>query len=116
MRVTPSGETSWFHAEPFQVAVDPAVIGDLRARVRNARLPEAAPGKSWAQGTDRDWLAGLLEYWGGAFDWFSAERELNAVAQYRARVGGTVVHFVHESPSWQRDPADSGTRLAQLLR
>ena len=96
MRVTPSGETSWFHAEPFQVAVDPAVIGDLRARVRNARLPEAAPGEPWAQGTDRDWLAGLLGYWAGGFDWQSAERELNAVAQYRARIGGTVVHFVHE--------------------
>ena len=92
----PSGETSWFHAEPFQVAVDPAVIEDLRARVRNARLPEAAPGQPWAQGTDRNWLAGLLRYWAGGFDWFSAERELNAVAHYRARIGGTVVHFVHE--------------------
>ena len=78
MRVTPSGETSWFHAEPFQVAVDPAVIEDLRARVRNARLPEAAPGQPWAQGTDRDWLDGLLDYWAGEFDWRAAERELNA--------------------------------------
>jgi pimeloyl-ACP methyl ester carboxylesterase len=89
-------EISPFHAEPFQVGVDPAVIEDLRARVRNARLPKAAPGQPWAQGTDRDWLAGLLEYWAGGFDWQAAERKLNAVAQYRARIGRTTVHFVHE--------------------
>ncbi len=91
-----SGQTSPFHVEPFQVAVDPAVIEDLRARVRNARLPEAAPGQPWAQGTDRNWLAGLLDYWAGGFDWQAAERQLNAVAHYRAQAGGTVVHFVHE--------------------
>ena len=56
-------ETPPFHAEPFQVRIDPAVIEDLRARVRHTRLPEAAPGERWAQGTDRDWLSGLLEYW-----------------------------------------------------
>jgi hypothetical protein len=92
----PAGGASPFHAEPFQVRTDPAVIGDLRARVRNARLPEAAPGEPWAQGTDRNWLAGLLKYWAEGFDWQAAERELNAFAHYRARISGTVVHFVHE--------------------
>jgi len=61
-------ETSPFHAEPFGVRIDPAVIEDLRARVRNTRLPEAAPGEPWAQGTDRDWLSGVLTYWAEAFD------------------------------------------------
>jgi pimeloyl-ACP methyl ester carboxylesterase len=78
------------------VAVDAAVIDDLRARVRAARLPEAAPGQRWAQGTDRDWLEELLGYWAGGFDWRAAERELNRFAHYRARIGEAVVHFVHE--------------------
>ena len=84
-----------FHAEPFQLRIDPAVIEDLRARIRHTRLPEAAPGEPWAQGTDRDWLSGLLEYWAEGFDWQAAEQELNAFSHYRARIGGAVVHFVH---------------------
>lgn len=81
--------------QPFSVAVDAAVIGDLRARIRSTRLPEAAPGELWAQGTDRDWLEELLGYWAGGFDWRAAERELNRFAHYRAQIGDTVVHFVH---------------------
>jgi pimeloyl-ACP methyl ester carboxylesterase len=82
--------------ESFSIAADAAVIEDLRARIRSSRLPERAPGKPWAQGTDRDWLEGLLGYWADGFDWQAAERELNGFAHYRAQVGGTTVHFVHE--------------------
>jgi pimeloyl-ACP methyl ester carboxylesterase len=89
-------EAARFSVEPFSVAVDAAVLDDLRARIRATRLPEAAPGKPWAQGTDRDWLEGLLAYWAGEFDWQAAEQELNRFAHYRARIGDATVHFVHE--------------------
>jgi len=92
----PASEAEPFQAEPFQITVDAAVIDDLRGRIRNARLPEASPGRPWGQGTDRDWLAGLLGYWAGGFDWRAAERALNGFAHYRARVGGAEIHFVHE--------------------
>lgn len=92
----PAGSGSPARIRPFSVAVDAAVIDDLRARVRATRLPEAAPGQPWAQGTDRDWLDELLAYWAGWFDWRAAERELNRFAHYRARIGEAVVHFVHE--------------------
>ncbi len=91
-----AGSASPFRVEPFSVAVDAAVIDDLRARIRRSRLPEAAPGGPWDQGADRDWLAGLLGYWAEGFDWQAAERELNSVAHYRARIGEAEVHFVHE--------------------
>jgi pimeloyl-ACP methyl ester carboxylesterase len=92
----PVGAAQPLRAEPFVVAVDPAVIDDMQARIGHARLPEAAPGEPWVQGTDRDWLEELLGYWAGGFDWRSAERYLNSFAHYRARVGDAVVHFVHE--------------------
>jgi len=92
----PPPEAAPFRAERFPVAVAAAVIDDLRARIRNARLPEASPGRPWDQGTDRDWLARLLEYWADGFDWRAAERALNGFAHYRARVGGAEIHFVHE--------------------
>jgi pimeloyl-ACP methyl ester carboxylesterase len=92
----PAGNGSRVRIQAFSVAVDAAVLDDLRARIRATRLPEAAPGQPWAQGTDRDWLEGLLGYWAEGFDWRAAERELNRFAHYRARIGDAVVHFVHE--------------------
>ena len=92
----PAERESRVRVQPFSVAVDAAVIDDLRARIRGTRLPAAAPGEPWAQGTDRDWLERLLQYWADGFDWQAAERELNRVAHYRAQIDGTVVHFVHE--------------------
>jgi pimeloyl-ACP methyl ester carboxylesterase len=90
------GEGSLLRVEPFSVAVDQAVIDDLRARVRNTRLPETAPGPPWSQGTDRDWLTRLLDYWAEGFDWRAAERELNRFSHFRARAGDAEIHFVHE--------------------
>jgi len=94
--------------EPFTVAVDGAVLDDLRGRIRNTRLPEAAPGAPWAQGTDREWLADLLGYWAAEFDWRAAERELNRYPHYRAHVGEADVHFVHE-------PARAGNGIPLVL-
>jgi pimeloyl-ACP methyl ester carboxylesterase len=91
-----AGGVASLEVVPFSITVDAAVLDDLRDRIRKTRLPEAAPGAPWAQGTDRDWLAALLGYWAGEFDWRAAERELNRYAQYRARVGDAEVHFVHE--------------------
>ena len=82
--------------EPFSVAVDPAVLADLTARIRRSRLPDAAPGQDWAQGTDRDWLDELLRYWADGFDWPAAERDLNRWSHYRALIGDAEIHFVHE--------------------
>ncbi|HYA45354.1 MAG TPA: epoxide hydrolase N-terminal domain-containing protein, partial [Acidimicrobiales bacterium] len=63
-----TGELSTLRVEPFSVSVGTAVVDDLRTRLRNTRLPEAAPGAPWAHGTDRDWLERLLGYWAGEFD------------------------------------------------
>jgi len=96
VNTVPAGRALRGRAEPFSVAVDAAVIDDLRARIRRTRLPEPAPGEPWAQGTDREWLEGLLGYWADGFDWRAAERHLNGFAHYRALIGDAQVHFVHE--------------------
>ena len=48
------------------------------------------------QGTDLEYLKQLLAYWADEFDWRAQERELNAVAQFRAELDGVQIHFVHE--------------------
>jgi pimeloyl-ACP methyl ester carboxylesterase len=82
--------------EPFTIRLSDELLADLRARIRNTRWPDAAPGVPWEQGTDLGYLRGLLAYWADGFDWRSRERELNSFAHFRAEIDGVSVHFVHE--------------------
>jgi pimeloyl-ACP methyl ester carboxylesterase len=84
------------HVEPFAIAIDEAVLADLRTRIRSTRWPSAAPGAPWEQGTDIGYLQDVLAYWADDFDWRARERELNGFAHFRAEVDGVRLHFVHE--------------------
>jgi pimeloyl-ACP methyl ester carboxylesterase len=81
---------------PFSIHIEEEVLSDLRDRIRRTRWPDRAPGAAWGQGTDLQYLKQLLAYWADEFDWPAQERELNAVNQFRADVGGVSIHFVHE--------------------
>jgi pimeloyl-ACP methyl ester carboxylesterase len=81
--------------EPFSIHVDDEVLSDLRARILATRWPDPAPGEPWAQGTDLEYLRGLLAYWADGFDWRAQERELNRFDHFRADLDGAWVHFVH---------------------
>ncbi len=81
---------------PFSIQIDEQQLADLRARIRNTRWPDRAPGAAWGQGTDLEYLRALLAYWGDEFDWRAQERQLNAFAQFRAELDGVHIHFVHE--------------------
>jgi pimeloyl-ACP methyl ester carboxylesterase len=80
---------------PFRVDVPDAVLDDLRFRIRSTRWPPPAPGPPWEQGTDLDYLRGLLAYWADGFDWRAAERRLNSYPQFVVVVDGVEIHCVH---------------------
>jgi pimeloyl-ACP methyl ester carboxylesterase len=94
--------------EPYVIDVPDAVLDDLRARIRNTRWPEPAPGPAWSQGTDLGYLRDLLAYWADGFDWRARERELNRYDHRMADVEGVSVHFVHHR-------APGGDRPALVL-
>src|SRR4029078_10475151 len=84
------------HITPFSIQIEAEVLSDLRARIRNTRWPDPAPGTDWDQGTDRAYLEQLLAYWADGFDWHAQERALNAARQFRAELDGVHIHFVYE--------------------
>lgn len=88
--------TATVEVEPFTIAIDDSELDDLRNRLAATRWPPAAPGPSWAQGTDLSYLQDLVRYWRDEFDWRARERELNAFAHFRANVDDVRTHFVHE--------------------
>ncbi|HEY6592709.1 MAG TPA: epoxide hydrolase [Asanoa sp.] len=81
--------------DPYVIDVPDAVLDDLRARIRNTRWPQPAPGAPWSQGTDLAYLRDLLAYWADGFDWRARERELNGYDHRMVEVDGAPVHVVH---------------------
>lgn len=81
--------------EPFSIEVPALEVEQLKSRLAGTRLGAAPVAEPWESGVDYAFLAGLIEYWAGGFDWSSRERWLNSFPQYLAEVDGQTVHFVH---------------------
>jgi pimeloyl-ACP methyl ester carboxylesterase len=81
--------------EPYFPATDPAVIDDLRRRLRATRWPDVPDDAGWSLGTDLDYLRELVEYWAEEFDWSAQERELARLPHFRVELGGLGIHVVH---------------------
>ena len=80
---------------PFTIHVPDAVLADLKARLRNPRVPEALQGDGWTYGTDVTYLKQLLSYWRDRFDWRAQERALNRFEQFTTTIDGLTIHFIH---------------------
>src|ERR1700689_2517857 len=66
----------WPRPEPFAPRADPAVLEDLRARLRATRWPDAPEDAGWSLGTDLNYLRELVAYWADEFDWTAQEAAL----------------------------------------
>lgn len=80
---------------PFTLRVPDDALTDLRDRLARTRWPDQAPGAPWAYGTDLGYLQELVAYWRDRFDWRAAEARLNALPQFKVRLHGIDVHFLH---------------------
>jgi pimeloyl-ACP methyl ester carboxylesterase len=75
---------------PFALT-PPAVLDDLRARLRATRWPDAPADAGWSMGTDVDYLRDLVAYWADGFDWQTQEAALAGLPH--SHIDG--IHFVH---------------------
>ncbi|GAA4157395.1 epoxide hydrolase [Gryllotalpicola daejeonensis] len=79
----------------FAPRTDPALIDDLRSRLRATRWPEPFESPGWNLGADTEYLRDLAQYWAEGFDWPAREDELNRLPRSFVEVGGTGIHVVH---------------------
>jgi pimeloyl-ACP methyl ester carboxylesterase len=83
----------------FAPRTDPALIEDLRVRLRATRwdaLGTSGGGAApWELGADVAYLRELMEYWADGFDWPAREEELNRLPRSFVEVGGTGIHVIH---------------------
>ncbi len=81
--------------ERFEIDVPHEVLADLDRRLAATRYPAPVQGAGWDYGMDVDYLRELVAYWRTRFDWRAVERQLNSLPQYRQRMAGVDLHFVH---------------------
>lgn len=81
---------------PFEVRVDDAVLQDLARRLEATRWPDEVPQNRWRFGTDLGYLRSLVEYWRNGYDWRKHEAILNRFKQFKVRLSGIDVHYIHE--------------------
>jgi pimeloyl-ACP methyl ester carboxylesterase len=81
--------------EPYRIAVPDAVLADLRERLARTRFPDEVGGSGWTYGTSLAYLRELVAYWRDRYDWRVHEAALNRFPQFRARVGGLGIHYIH---------------------
>ena len=81
--------------EPFRIAVPDEDLADLRHRLRATRWPETWADPEWAYGVDVAFLRDLCRYWAVDYDWRQHEAALNQFAQFRTRIDGAALHFLH---------------------
>ena len=82
--------------QPFKIAVDDAVLDDLRRRLADTRWPDEIKASGWDYGTNLDYLKELVEYWRTGFDWRTQEQMINSFSHFKAVVDGLEVHFLHQ--------------------
>ncbi|CAM5674590.1 epoxide hydrolase family protein [Streptomyces canarius] len=79
----------------FDLHVPQSALVDLRRRLAAARLPERETVDDVSQGVPLSRLRGLVEHWRTSYDWRALESRLNEAGQYRTRIDGLGIHFLH---------------------
>jgi pimeloyl-ACP methyl ester carboxylesterase len=81
--------------EPFRVSVSQAAIDDLRRRLTATRWPDRETIGDWSQGVPLDKARALVAYWRDNYDWRRFEARANSFPQFRTRIDGLGIHFLH---------------------
>lgn len=80
---------------PFRVDIPQQQLDALRARLADTRWPEAETCEGWDQGLPLDYARELADYWQHGYDWRRCEALLNQWPQFRTRLQGLDIHFIH---------------------
>jgi pimeloyl-ACP methyl ester carboxylesterase len=80
---------------PFRVNVPEEAVADLRRRLQATRWPDAETVADQSQGPPLGKLRELIGYWATDYDWRKGEAKLNAFPQFKTKIDGIDIHFIH---------------------
>lgn len=80
---------------PFTVRVPQPSVDDLRRRLARTRWPTRELVKDRSQGVQLATLQELVRYWTRSHDWRTFEARLNRLPQFKTKIDGVDIHFIH---------------------
>ena len=80
---------------PFQFSASEEDLLDLRRRIGATRFPSKELVTDASQGVQLAMLQELTRYWAADHDWRRCEAELNALPQFKTKIDGLDIHFIH---------------------
>jgi pimeloyl-ACP methyl ester carboxylesterase len=80
---------------PFQVNFPDADLAELRQRIAATRWPSAELVSDASQGVQLATIQALTRYWANEHDWRKCEAKLNALPQFKTKIDGLDIHFIH---------------------
>jgi pimeloyl-ACP methyl ester carboxylesterase len=80
---------------PFRAHIADADLADLRRRLAATRWPDKETVADLSQGPQLAKVQQLVRYWGTEYDWRKGEAKLNALPQFKTRIDGAEIHFIH---------------------
>ena len=80
---------------PFKANISNADLKDLRKRIQSTRWPDKEVVVDKSQGAQLSKLQELVHYWGTNYDWRKGEEKLNAFPQFKTKIDGVDIHFIH---------------------
>ncbi|XP_078063234.1 epoxide hydrolase 1-like [Mustelus asterias] len=86
---------------PFVIETPEEMIQDLHYRLDNARFCSALEHSRFHYGFNSSYLKKVVSYWRKDYDWKKQLEFLNRFPQFRTRIEGISIHFVHVKPPSQ---------------
>ncbi|MFF2887981.1 epoxide hydrolase family protein [Paenibacillus sp. NPDC057967] len=80
---------------PFEVHIPQEAIDDLKLRLSLVRWPDRELVDDWTQGVPLAAAQELIAYWKNEYDWRVFEKRLNTFPQFRTRIDGVGIYFIH---------------------
>jgi len=87
--------------EKFKLNVTKEQLNDLKLRIDSdlKRVVPPLKNSGFNFGFNSDYLKSLGEYWSQSYDWATQEKLINSFPQYKTRIDGLDIHFLHIIPS-----------------
>src|SRR6516164_4390479 len=80
---------------PFRVDTPDEAITDLRRRLAATRSPSRELVADRSQGVQLATIQELARYWAADYDWRACEAKLNVLPQFKTKIDGVDIHFIH---------------------
>ncbi len=80
---------------PFRIEIPEADLEDLKRRLAATRWPNAETVDDWEQGIPLSYVQDLCAYWAEKYDWRAREEALNRFPQWKLKIDGLDIHFIH---------------------